>query len=174
MLTGVTWPLLTNVIRGRKMSNTFGMVRHYANGSPKPHQGWDFEAAVNTPTYAVADGEVVFAVKHSQGAYGKQLCLRFRYEGKTYYAFYAHLNAVLVDAGDPVRAGEMIATTGKTGNASNQAAAEDHLHFEIRTQAYCGLGLPGRVSPLKIYGFCPLHVPVSGWISTGMKKAVTA
>ena len=55
MLPGITWPLAINVIRGRKESNTFGMVRHYENGNPKPHQGWAFEAAVSTPAYAIAD-----------------------------------------------------------------------------------------------------------------------
>jgi murein DD-endopeptidase MepM/ murein hydrolase activator NlpD len=60
MLDGVTWPLEWNVIRRNSVSNTFGMVRNYANGTPKPHQGWDFSAAVGTPAFAIADGKVIF------------------------------------------------------------------------------------------------------------------
>jgi murein DD-endopeptidase MepM/ murein hydrolase activator NlpD len=160
MASEITWPLLSNVIRGRSVSNTFGMVRHYADGSPKPHQGWDFEAPVGTPAYAIADGEVVFV--ENSGAYGIQLCLAFRFHGQERYAFYAHLQHVYVKNKESVKLNDLIATCGKTGNAWNLPAKEDHLHFEIRTQAHCGLGLGGRISPFSVYGICPLHSPVAG------------
>jgi murein DD-endopeptidase MepM/ murein hydrolase activator NlpD len=156
----VTWPLVSNVIRKHSLSNTFGMVRHYANGIPKPHQGWDLEAAVGTPLYAIADGKVVFM--HNGGDYGLQLCQSFEFHGHMRYAFYAHLQHVNVHAGDKVTLDEMIGKTGKSGNASNLPADEDHLHFEIRTHAHCGLGLSGRVSPIVVYGHCPLNTPIPG------------
>jgi len=160
MLDGVTWPLEWNVIRRNSVSNTFGMVRNYANGTPKPHQGWDFSAAVGTPAFAIADGKVIFV--HNGGDYGRQLCMSFSADGKHYYAFYAHMKSISVLANQTVKKDAFLGHTGKTGNASNLAAIEDHLHFEIRTKAYCGTGLTGRVSPLKVFGVCPLHDPIQG------------
>lgn len=156
MIQGITWPLKINVIRGGSLSNTFGMVRKYANGQPKPHQGWDFKAAVGTSAYAIADGTVEFI--HNSGAYGLQMCMSFKCNGQKLYAFYAHMQQI--SAVDTVKMGQLIGKTGKTGNASGLPSSEDHLHFEIRNQANCGLGLVGRISPMQIYGICPLNNPV--------------
>jgi murein DD-endopeptidase MepM/ murein hydrolase activator NlpD len=139
------------------------MVRKKADGTPKPHQGWDLEASVGTSAYAVGDGKVVFV--QNGGDYGLQVCMLFRIQERTYYAFYAHMSHLFVAAGQEVKMGERIGTTGKSGNAANLSADEDHLHFEIRTTPHCGLGLDGRVSPLVIYGICPLHAPVLGRVS---------
>jgi murein DD-endopeptidase MepM/ murein hydrolase activator NlpD len=154
--TLIAWPLKQNVIRGRILNNTFGMVR---NGGKKPHQGWDFEAKIGTPSFAPGYGKVVF-IKNS-GAYGKQLCISFIYNKKTFYAFYAHMKSISVSKGDIVAIKQQIGQTGNSGNAKNLSQSEDHLHFEIRTKAYTGLGLGGRVSPMKIYKKCPLRKPVT-------------
>ncbi|HRY16831.1 MAG TPA: M23 family metallopeptidase [Candidatus Competibacteraceae bacterium] len=157
----VTWPLEQNVIRGNKINHTFGMVRKNADGTPKPHQGWDFKATVGTNAYAIADGKIEF-VKDS-GAYGKQICLSFTWKDqKTRYAFYAHMNTILVSQGQQVTMNTIIGTTGKSGNAQNLPASEDHLHFEIRTKANAGYGLSNRLSPLKIFGKCPLLAAQDG------------
>src|SRR4051812_32183912 len=100
----IDWPLIVNHIRRSSVSNTFGMVRKNANGTPRAHQGWDFEALVGTKTYAISDGTVVF-VKHNQGDYGTQLCMSFQHNGTTLYAFYAHLHQVFVGAGQTVKMG---------------------------------------------------------------------
>jgi murein DD-endopeptidase MepM/ murein hydrolase activator NlpD len=160
MAGNIVWPLTQNSIRGHAVSNTFGMVRHYANGSSKPHQGWDLTASVGTSARAVGDGKVVFV--KDQGDYGRQVCLSFTHNNHTYYAFYAHMHTINVVANQAVTKGQIIGTTGKTGNAANLAAREDHLHFETRTQAECGLGLTGRISPLQIFGVCPLNFSVTG------------
>jgi murein DD-endopeptidase MepM/ murein hydrolase activator NlpD len=160
MTPGITWPLVSNVIRKNKLSNTFGMVRTYANGSPKPHQGWDFAAQVGTTAYAIANGKVESVADY--GDYGKRITLKFEVAGKTYYAFYAHMQHIYKASGATVEIDEVIGTTGKSGNASNLAASEDHLHFEIRTTAAPGLGLAGRVSPFVLYGICPLNAPIAG------------
>jgi murein DD-endopeptidase MepM/ murein hydrolase activator NlpD len=156
----ITWPLLHNTIRGNSVHNTFGLVRQYANGQKKPHQGWDLRAVVGTPVYAVGSGKVVF-VQH-QGDYGLQVCHSFTFRGRVLYAFYAHLLSTKVAAGNEVRTDQEIATTGKSGNAASLKAAEDHLHFEIREHPYTGLGLAGRLSPLALYGHCPLTQIVLG------------
>ncbi len=157
----VTWPLEQNVIRGNKINHTFGMVRTNADGTPKPHQGWDFKAAVGTSAYAIADGKIEF-VKDS-GAYGKQVCLSFAWKNQqTLYAFYAHMNTIQVTQGQQVTMNTVLGTTGKSGNAQNLPASEDHLHFEIRTKANTGLGLTDRLSPIKVFGKCPLSVVQNG------------
>lgn len=160
MLEGITWPLVSNVIRKNKISNTFGMVRQYADGTPKPHQGWDFAAIIGTPVYAIADGKIVFVV--NSGDYGLQICMSFKVQNQVRYAFYAHLKHASVAVGQEVKMNDQLGTTGNSGNASNLPSDEDHLHFEVRTQANCGLGLAGRVSPLTIFQTCPLHVAVAG------------
>lgn len=155
----VAWPLARNLIRGKSERNTFGVVRKFANGSPRPHQGWDFAAAVGITVYAVGDGKVEY-IKNT-GDYGVQLCLSFALEGTT-YAFYAHLQRTLVSVGAAVEKKDAIGITGNSGDAKNLPAAEDHLHFEIRTSLSPGAGLAGRISPLKIYGRCPLTVAIVG------------
>jgi murein DD-endopeptidase MepM/ murein hydrolase activator NlpD len=157
MADEIAWPLLSNVIRGKKESNTFGMVR---NNGTKPHQGWDFAAPVGTPAYAVADGTVESV--QAGGDYGHRICIKFNHKGTTYYAFYAHMQSVFKQPGNPVQMNDEIGRTGKSGNASNLPASDDHLHFKIRTQPSPGLGLQGRVSPLKLYKVCPLTIAIAG------------
>jgi hypothetical protein len=54
MSSSIVWPLVSNMIRGRSVNNTFGMVRKHANGGMKPHQGWDLEASVGDPVYLLS------------------------------------------------------------------------------------------------------------------------
>jgi len=89
MKDSITWPLAINVIRHNSKNNTFGMVRKRADGTAKPHQGWDFSAEVGTPIYAINKGTIRFI--RDRGDYGLQLCLEFEHENVIYFAFYAHL-----------------------------------------------------------------------------------
>lgn len=154
----IGWPLDLNYIRGGSLNNTFGMVRRKANGTKKPHQGWDLHALIGTPCYAVADGKVE-AIRNS-GDYGIVLVLKFRDEGKTWYAAYCHLSSTTVNEGDAVLRGLKIGKTGDTGNAKGMGPEDQHLHFEIREVPWPGLGLTGRVSPVKLLGVCPIHQAV--------------
>lgn len=159
MLAGITWPLAVNHIRRSSLSNTFGNVRKNADGTTRPHQGWDFEASVGTPVYAIADGKIEYW--QNIGDYGLQVCMSFKAAGMPRFAFYAHLKDLIVKEG-PVKMNTMLGWTGKSGNASKLPAIEDHLHFEVRTQAKLGKGLDGRVSPLTIFEVCPLESAVHG------------
>ena len=152
---GISWPLAHNVIRRRIANNTFGMVR---NGGRRPHQGWDFEAKVGTPCFAISDGKI--ALVYESGDYGKVAVMAFPFEGKTLYAAYAHLSAVDVSAGKAVARGQRIGLTGNTGNAKSMRGPDQHLHFEIRTMPRPGKGLSDRISPIKVFGRCPLHEAV--------------
>lgn len=149
----IRWPLTNNVIRRNSESNTFGMVRKNANGTPRAHQGWDFYALPGTPCYAISDGKVVFS--GTVGAFGMLLVIEFVYSGQKLYAAYAHLSQILVSGGTVSKA-QKVALTGNSGNASSMTGLDQHLHFEIRTTPLPGLGLSGRKSPLSVYKQCPL------------------
>lgn len=153
----IGWPLDSNVIRRGSESNTFGMVRHRADGSPKPHQGWDFHAQTGTPCYAIASGKIVSVT--NGGDYGLVVVQSFTH-GKPLYAAFAHLSKALVKPGDVVVLGQQIGLTGCSGNAAGMKGQDQHLHFEIRTTTNPGLGLGGRQSPMTVFGVCPLKEAV--------------
>lgn len=163
-MPGIDWPLDRNIIRGGSVRHTFGMVRRNGDGSARPHQGWDFEAAEGTPCYAVADGWIV-AVRNA-GAYGLQVVLEFTHDfdgdgdQDKLFAFYAHLQKVDVAVGQQVRKGAQLGLTGTSGNAKGMPPSQHHLHFELRTIPLAGRGLGNRYSPLALFGICPLRGPM--------------
>jgi len=128
------------------ISNTHGMVRRAGR---RPHQGWDLEASPGSPVYAIADGEVRIGISPS---YGKNVTLTFQHQGRTYYAFYAHLQSTSV-GNSSIREGAVIGFTGMTGNAQGIPRQEAHLHFEIRTAANPGRGLANRIDPGELLGY---------------------
>ena len=140
---------------------SYGKVRNWnaqQHAHTKFHQGWDLEAPVGTPCRAIADGLIEYVGMHPQ--FGQQVILRFSRSGNTLqslpgdtlFAAYAHLSAALVTKGQAVKAGETIALTGVSGNASSSAP---HLHFEIRNTANPnpGLGSVGRLDPAEVLGY---------------------
>ncbi|OAB78229.1 peptidoglycan DD-metalloendopeptidase family protein [Cochleicola gelatinilyticus] len=107
------------------------------------HDGLDLYAPIGTTVYACVDGEIY--EDYISGTYGNTLGIKGTYNGSTYYFFYAHLSERDVAKGDTVKAGDIIGKTGKSGNASGQAAKMNHLHFEVRnTSSRTG----GRLDPL--------------------------
>lgn len=150
----VDWPLDRNIIRRGSQGNTFGEVRRRTDGTKKPHQGWDFFAPIGTACHAIADGKVVSVTTGKD--YGLVVVHSFREEGKLLYAAYAHLSAAAVKPGDSVTRGQVIGKSGDSGNAKGMTGEDLHLHFEVRTNPAPGLGLSGRVSPMIIFGTCPL------------------
>jgi len=155
MRTDIGWPLTSNVIRRNSVSNTFGPVRHNPNGTVRVHQGWDFYAPVGTPCYAIADGDV--SRIDFGGDYGLVVVLSFTIGSQELFAAYAHLSKSAVKMKDGVTKGQVIGYTGKSGNAAKLKSREDeHLHFEIRDEPRPGKGSHHRMSPAKVFGFCPL------------------
>lgn len=152
----VLWPLVSNMIRKNKISNTFG---RFAERSSGVHWGWDFYAEAGTPCYAISDGELVMIYGRASdtGNFGKVAVLKFEFKGKTYYAAYCHLLDVTAGIG-PIKAGDEVGHTGNSGNAYNMKGADQHLHFEIRNSPRPGPGgPPNRISPFFLYGVCPLN-----------------
>lgn len=158
-MTQILWPLVNNVIRKNKLSNTFGRFPERAKGV---HWGWDFYAAAGTPCYAIADGKIVlqYGDKNDTDNFGLVAVLEFQLEGKTLYAAYCHLNRIVAQNG-PISAGYQIGFTGNSGNAHSMVGADEHLHFEIRTSSRPAPGgEPRRISPLKVFKTCPLTQPI--------------
>ena len=159
-------PLVRMKLRTAQLPNAFGAsFGHVRNWSAahhrftKFHQGWDLEAPIGTPCRAIAAGIISYIGNHRQ--FGWQVILQFSKSGRelqstqpgdTYFAHYAHLSAILVRRGDVVVAGQTIALTGASGNASAKAP---HLHFEIRNTSTPspGLGGVGRIDPGEILGY---------------------
>lgn len=92
-------------------------------GTGRMHHGVDLYTGRPATVYAAADGEIEFA--GDKGAYGETIVIRHGAGVKTRYA---HLSGYArgLREGGRVRAGEAIAETGRTGNAT-----AIHLHYEI-------------------------------------------
>ena len=142
-------PLTVMKVRRMMINHTFGMVRHYPDGSPKPHQGIDYYAPVGTDIMAVKTGTIVGCDFEGKGPYGKTITLQFEQEdGSNAWAFYSHLSEISINVDDHVIEGDIIGKTGITGNADNLKGEDQHLHFEYRTGgAQLGKGLNGREDP---------------------------
>ncbi len=86
------------------------------------HTGIDIKAEMATPVLAAAAGTVLFSGWEPR--YGR--VVKIEHENG-FLTVYAHNLRNFVEAGDEVRAGQVIGTVGRTGRASAY-----HLHFEIR------------------------------------------
>lgn len=150
------YPLRQMKILSGSKGNTFGMVRKYKDGSPKPHQGWDLATLNGSEMFAISDSEVISVDSVDNSSYGKSILLRFQHNGQDLFAFYAHINHSLVAKYDFVLEGTLIGYSGSTGNAKGMSPSGQHLHFEIREKAKCGKGLTGRLDPALIFGPPPL------------------
>ena len=103
----------------------------------RSHTGVDIRAGKGTEIASSADGVVVFA--GWKGDYGK--LIEVKHEAIDMTTIYAHCHTIDVREGSRVKAGEIIGTVGRTGNATGP-----HLHFEVRNSA----GDP--VDPLSVLG----------------------
>ncbi len=118
-------------------TGSFGCVR---SDGWQMHEGLDIRSQQHDrrgePTDAVmatADGTVMYVnLKAGLSNYGKYIVIRHIIEGLEIYSLYAHLSAASVSAGQTVRAGDVIATMGRTSNTSERIGKERaHVHFEL-------------------------------------------
>jgi peptidoglycan LD-endopeptidase LytH len=87
------------------------------------HQGVDMFAVHGMPVFATADGVIRRVFNNRLGGLSIDLIDGL---GNRYY--YAHLSLTYVVAGQPVRAGELIAANGNSGNA---ISTPPHLHWQF-------------------------------------------
>lgn len=89
------------------------------------NNGIDFGAALNTPIYAAAAGEVIISKSGGwNGGYGTYVVIKHANGTQT---LYGHMNQSLVSYGDKVVKGQQIGKMGSTGQSTGV-----HLHFEVR------------------------------------------
>jgi murein DD-endopeptidase MepM/ murein hydrolase activator NlpD len=86
------------------------------------HSGIDIANRTGTPIYA-ADGGYVVAAGRDTWGYGNQVVID---HGNGFKTRYAHLDKILVKAGQSVKKNDKIATMGSTGRSTGP-----HLHFEV-------------------------------------------
>lgn len=103
------------------VTTSFGYRIHPVFRYKQFHAGIDIANSQGTPVYATADGEVTFA--GVSGHNGKLIRVDHI---SGYQTRYAHLDRILVDAGDNVSKGQIIGLMGNTGVSTGS-----HLHYEI-------------------------------------------
>ena len=86
------------------------------------HTGLDISAVQGTAIKVIADGTVTAASYN--GSYGNLVKVD---HGNGVETWYAHTSKMYVKKGDTVKAGDVIAAVGSTGNSTGP-----HLHLEIR------------------------------------------
>ena len=84
------------------------------------HRGMDIKAEIGTPVMSLFDGTVILAMQHY--SYGWVVDIRSE-DGRA--VRYAHCSELLVQEGDTVTAGQVVAKVGNTG-----ASTGPHLHVE--------------------------------------------
>jgi murein DD-endopeptidase MepM/ murein hydrolase activator NlpD len=113
-------------LRGARLTSGFGMRRHPILRTVRMHAGVDFPVPVGTPVYATADGEVAFV--GTRGGYGNVVEVSHPLANRL--TRYAHLSRPVVQAGEAVSRGQLIAYSGHTG-----LSTAPHLHYEVRRLA---------------------------------------
>ncbi|ADM10192.1 putative lipoprotein [Parvularcula bermudensis HTCC2503] len=106
------WPLQGSVIK------TFG-----TSADGLRNDGINIAAPVGAPIRAAADGEVIYTGSELEG-YGNLLLIR---HADGWVSAYAHADSILVQKGEQVRQGEIVAKVGKSGSVG-----QPQLHFELR------------------------------------------
>jgi len=108
-------------VNGR-ITSTFGYRSSpFGTGRREFHDGIDIAAPHGTPIRAAGDGRVIFS-GWSPGL-GRMVSIS---HGFGYVSHYTHNSVNLVQVGDTVKKGELIARVGSTGRATGP-----HVHFMI-------------------------------------------
>lgn len=101
------------------ITSRFGEVSRIRSSS---HTGLDIAASTGTDIKACSDGTIIFA--GTKGSYGKLVKIQHSNGVETWYG---HCSKIYVKEGQEVKAGDVIAAVGSTGNSTGS-----HLHLEIR------------------------------------------
>jgi len=118
-----------------RFGSSFGTRMHPILKVVRPHEGIDLTAPRGTNVYATADGEVLQA-GYRAGGFGKKVLID---HGHGYRTVYGHCDEVIVEPGQQIKRGEVIARVGSTGLSKSP-----HLHYEVHVN-----GRP--VDPINYY-----------------------
>lgn len=114
------------------VSSKFGYRISPFTGRRVFHEGLDIANRFGTPIRSTAKGIVLFSGEKNE--YGNSLTID---HGFGYITRYSHCSELLVNAGDLVEKGQLVAKVGNSGKSTGP-----HLHYEIRIN-----GLP--VNPMR-------------------------
>lgn len=103
------------------ISSPFGRRTDPLNGRLRVHKGVDFAAKAGSDVVAVAAGVVTASSRRS--GYGNTVEIS---HADGYVTLYAHNQSNLVQVGDLVQRGQVIAKVGSTGRSTGS-----HVHFEV-------------------------------------------
>lgn len=103
------------------ISSGFGYRNDPFTGKRAFHAGVDIAGKTGLPIMAVADG--VVTVSATKSGYGVMVEVN---HGKGYVTRYAHALVSMVEVGDRVKKGDIIAVMGSTGRSTGA-----HVHFEV-------------------------------------------
>ncbi|MCU7796289.1 MAG: M23 family metallopeptidase [Candidatus Thiodiazotropha sp. (ex Semelilucina semeliformis)] len=103
------------------ISSYFGMRNDPFSGKRAMHKGMDFAGKEGSDVVAVAAGVVTWS--GDRYGYGELVEIN---HGKGYVTRYGHNAKILVEIGDRIRPGQVIATMGSTGRSTGP-----HVHFEV-------------------------------------------
>jgi len=109
------WPVIGRV------TSEYGWRRHPTRGVYQLHAGIDIAVPTGTPVRATAAGRVIHAGPN--GGYGLTVVIDHGYGLQT---LYAHNARVLVQAGEKVERGDVLALSGSTGVSTGP-----HVHYEV-------------------------------------------
>ena len=113
-----SWPVPST----QRITSQYGYRIHPVYKTKKFHSGIDIGAAYGVDIIAAADGVVTLAT--TNGGYGKCIIIN---HGSGITTLYGHSSTMLVESGQRVTKGQLIAKAGSTGVSTGP-----HLHFEVR------------------------------------------
>jgi murein DD-endopeptidase MepM/ murein hydrolase activator NlpD len=108
-------------VRSGVITSKYGYRKDPLTGRRSFHRGVDFAGKRGADILAVADGLVIAA--ETRSGYGRTVDIR---HANGLVTRYAHNKELLVEVGDLVKKGEVIAKLGSSGRATGP-----HLHFEV-------------------------------------------
>lgn len=108
------------------ITSNYGKRKDPISGEIKSHNGIDFAAPAGTPIYASDSGTVLYAMFGTApyGGYGNIVVIQ---HSDSLITMYAHCSELLVQKGQGVSKGQLIAKVGSTGKSTG-----NHCHYEIR------------------------------------------
>ena len=118
-------PVFVNPLISGIVSSRYGMRMHPVYKEKRLHQGIDIKAKPGTPIHAASEGVVLKVVKEYESGKGYGMNL-FIQHANGFQTRYCQLHKILVEEGQQVNCGTVIAEVGSSGMSTGP-----HLHFEL-------------------------------------------